>query len=62
METRHIEEQANIILDHLRNEQVDPAFVLRHAEVVRGFAFSADLKRDTWGAYERPSREMATMR
>jgi hypothetical protein len=44
METRHIEEQAEIILDHLRSDQVDTAFILRHAEALLTFAFSANMK------------------
>ena len=43
METRHIEEQANLILDHIKGENVDPAFILRHAEALLTFAFSAQL-------------------
>ncbi len=62
METRHIEEQASIILDHLRNEKVDPAFVLRHAESLLGFAFAANLKTETWSGIETARRGMATLR
>ncbi|HSI72883.1 MAG TPA: hypothetical protein VK934_06875 [Fimbriimonas sp.] len=43
METRHIEEQASIILDHIKGEDVDPSFVLRHAEALLIFALSAQL-------------------